>query len=130
MEIGVTWTASAAFQLYGNMAVLNAETDTGATPTFTPEETFNVGLAWTIADAFRIIADARYVGERVTGYPTPIPSYTVVDASANWDLSESIGLLVKVDNVLDELYASAAYLEDQWMVGRPRTLSLAFDYRF
>lgn len=38
--------------------------------------------------------------------------------------------MFKVENVLDELYASAAYLEDQWMVDRPRTASVAFDYRF
>jgi len=130
VEIGLSYTASGGFQVYGNAAVLNAETDAGETPLLVPEETFNIGFAWTIAKAFRIITDARYVGERVVGYPTPIPSYTVVDASANWDMNDKIGLLLKVDNVLDELYATGAYLEDQWMVGRPRTLSVAFDYRF
>jgi iron complex outermembrane recepter protein len=130
IEVGLTYTASSAFQLYGNAAVLNAETDTGETPTLTPENTYNLGFAWTIADKFRIIADARYVGDREVGYPTKIPSYTVVDASVRWDVSDDIGLVVKADNVFDELYATAAYLEDLWMVGRPRTLSLAFDYRF
>ena len=130
VEVGFTWTASMAFQLYGNVAVLNAETATGETPTYTPEETYNLGLAWNIGDAVRIITDARYVGELVVGYPTPIPAYTVVDASARWNVSEAIGLAVKVDNVFDELYASASYQADQWMVGRPRTVSLAFDYQF
>ena len=91
VEIGFTWMASDAFQLYGNAATLNAETDTGETPTFTPEQTFNLGFAWTLGEAFRIIADARYVGERETGYPaTPMPSYTVVDASARWDINDKL----------------------------------------
>ena len=130
VEIGLTWTATESFQAYGNAALLSAETGSGSTPTFVPEETLNVGFAWHIVEVFRIITDLRYVGEQVVGYPTPIPSYTVIDASANWDLNEKLGLLLKVDNVLDELYASGTYLEDQWMVGRPRTLSVAFDYRF
>jgi iron complex outermembrane receptor protein len=130
VELGITWAATPEFQVYGNLAVLNAETDTGATPTFTPEETFNIGLAWNLGDAFRIITDARYVGERVVDYPTPIPAYTVIDLAAGWDLNDKLGLMFKVENVLDELYASAANLEDQWLVGRPRTASMAFDYRF
>jgi iron complex outermembrane receptor protein len=130
IEVGFTYTASSAFQVYGNAAVLDAETSTGEKPTFTPENTYNLGLAWGIADAVRVIADARYVGKRTTGYPTEIPAYTVVDASVRWNVSDDISLMVKADNIFDELYASAAYLEDLWMVGRPRTLSLAFDYRF
>lgn len=131
VEVGFTYTASSAFQLYGNAAVLNAETDTGATPTFTPEETFNLGFAWSLGDSVRVITDARYVGDRLTGYPAnPIPAYTVVDASVRWDVSDTIGLTLKADNIFDELYASAAYQEDQWLVGRPRTASIAFDVGF
>jgi iron complex outermembrane receptor protein len=131
VEIGFTYTASSTFQLYGNAAVLNAETDTGATPTFTPEETLNLGFAWSLGDSVRVITDARYVGGRLTDFPTsPIPAYTVVDASVRWDVSDTIGLTLKADNILDELYATAAYQEDQWMVGRPRTASIAFDVSF
>jgi iron complex outermembrane receptor protein len=130
VEVGFTYAASQAFQVYGNVAALNAETNTGETPTNTPENTYNLGVAWSIADAVNIIADARYVGERTVGLPTPIPSYTVVDASAHWNVSKTIGLVVKVDNIFDELYATATYQPDQWMVGRPRTASLAFDWRF
>ncbi len=131
VEIGFTYTASSAFQLYGNASVLNAETNTGSTPTFTPEDTFNLGFAWSLGDSVRIITDARYVGERLTGYPTsPVPSYTAVDASIRWSVSDAIALTLKAENVLDELYATAAYQEDQWMVGRPRTASIAFDISF
>ena len=103
---------------------------TGSTPTFTPEETANLGFAWSIGESVRVITDARYVGERLDGIPTrsrPIPSSTLPCA---WTVGDAIGLTLKADNIFDELYATAAYQEDQWMVGKPRTASVSFDFSF
>ena len=111
---------------------LNAETSTGTTPTFTPEETFNLGLAWSIADSVRVITDARFVGDRAHRLPdvaNPV-LHGCSTPPLRWDVSDAIGLTVKVDNILDELYATAAYQEDQWMVGKPRTAGIAFDVSF
>ena len=129
IELGVSYAVSDTFSMHGNLAALNAETDTGQTPNGVPERTWNVGFAWNAGDSVRIIADARYVGERFD--PSfPIPSYTVVDASARWNLDSNIGLTLKADNLFDELYASASYYSTTWLVGKPRTLSLVADYRF
>jgi outer membrane receptor protein involved in Fe transport len=81
-----------------------------------------------LGDNARIVADARYVGERFGGIP--IPSYTVVDASVRFDLSDSVGLTFKAENLFDELYATSNYYEETWLVGKPRTASVVFDYRF
>ena len=59
-----------------------------------------------------------------------MPSYTVVDASARFDISDKLGLTVKADNIFDELYATSNYSTNTWLVGKPRTASLAFDFRF
>ena len=75
-----------------------------------------------------VIADARYVGDRFGGIT--IPSFTVVDASARFVLSESLGLTLKVDNLTDELYVSSNYYEETWIVARPRQLSLVMDFSF
>jgi iron complex outermembrane receptor protein len=129
IEVGFTYTATQSFQFYGNAASLNAETETGARPpNYAPEQTANLGFAWGIGDSVRILADARYVGDRLGGIP--IPSYTVVDASVRFDVSDSIGLTIKADNLFDELYATSNYYDETWMVGKPRTASLAFDFRF
>lgn len=129
VELGFTYALSGSFQVHGNAAVLDTETDTGERPgTYVPEETYNLGIAWSPSSRVRILADARYVGDRFGA--VPIPSYTVVDASARWDVNDSIGLTLKADNLFDELYASTNYYSETWLVGRPRTVSLVFDYRF
>jgi len=128
-EVGFTYTASASFQLYGNAAPLRLEDETGENPgTYAPEETANVGFMWGLGDSVRILADARYVGERFGSIP--IPSYTVVDASVRFDFNDSFGVTLKADNLFDELYASSNYYEETWSVGKPRTASVAFDFRF
>ena len=129
LEVGFTYTASESFQIYGNAAPLSLEDQTGENPgVYAPEETANIGLMWGIGDSVRILADARYVGERSGGIP--MPSYTVVDASVRFDLNDSFGFTLKAENLFDELYAASNYYEETWSVGKPRTASVAFDFRF
>jgi iron complex outermembrane receptor protein len=128
-ELGFTFTASSTFQIYGNAMALSAETQSGARPpTYVPENTYNLGMAWRLVPNVQIIADARYVGDRFGSIP--IPEYTVVDASVHIRVNNKIGLTVKADNVFDELYATSNYYDETWMVGRPRTASLVLDYHF
>ena len=129
VELSFNLQISDVLQVYGNGSILDAETDTGATPNYVPEETANLGLSWTPIERIRLIADTRYVGERFHR-SIPIPSYTVVDASARISISDRFSLTFKADNVFDELYASAASFSTAWLVGKPRTLSLTADYRF
>jgi iron complex outermembrane receptor protein len=129
VEVGFTYAASSSFQIYGNAAVMNTKDDTGERPPFyIPEDTYNLGMAWTIGTSFRILADARYVGDRFGAIT--MPSYTVVDASARWDLNDKIGLTLKADNIFDELYTTSNYYDETWLIGRPQMLSLVMDYRF
>jgi iron complex outermembrane recepter protein len=129
IEVGFTLAVSDALHVYGNLAALDAQTDTGETPLFVPEETMNAGVVWNVADAVRLLADVRYVGERFDS-SIPIPAYTVVDASVRFDAANNIGLTFKAENLFDELYATSNYYSDTWLVGKPRTMSVAFDYRF
>ena len=129
IEVGFTLAVSDALQVYGNLAALDAETDTGEPPLFVPEETMNAGVVWNVADAVRLLADVRYVGERFDS-SIPIPAYTVVDASVRVDAANNIGLTFKAENLFDELYATSNYYSDTWLVGKPRTMSVALDYRF
>ena len=129
VELSFNLQVSDVLQVYGNGSILEAETDTGATPNYVPEETANLGLIWTPIERVRLIADTRYVGERF--HPSiPIPSYVVVDASAQVSMTDRFSLTLKADNVFDELYASAASFSTTWLVGKPRTFSLTADYRF
>jgi iron complex outermembrane receptor protein len=129
IEVGFTYTASASFQFYGNASNANVEIPgVGRSPFYAPEQTANLGFVWGIGDAVRIITDARYVGDRFGGIP--IPSYTVVDASVRVNLGDSFGLTLRADNIFDELYATSNYYEETWLVGKPRTASVSFDFNF
>lgn len=129
IEVGFTLTVSDSLQVYGNVSALDAETDTGETPLFVPEQTMNAGVAWSLSDDVRLLTDVRYVGERFDP-DIPIPAYTVVDASVRFDATNNIALTLKAENIFDELYATSNYYSDTWIRGKPRTMSLAFDYRF
>ena len=129
IEVGLSFTANESFQVYRNASTLSSETQTGVrAPFYIPEQTANLGFVWGIGERVRIITDARYVGDRLGGIP--IPSYTVVDASVRFDLDDSFGLTLKADNIFDELYATSNYYDETWMVGKPRTASVAFDFNF
>ena len=47
-----------------------------------------------------------------------------------FDLGDSFGLTLKADNIFDELYATSNYYDETWLVGKPRTASIAFDFNF
>jgi iron complex outermembrane receptor protein len=128
IEVGFDFLASNSFIINGNAVALNAETDTGETPTGVPEKTANLGFIWSANSQIKFIADARYVGERYYS-SAPLPSYTVIDASAKYTVNHHLDLSLRIDNITDELYASASY-SGKWLVGKPRTLSLTADYRF
>lgn len=129
IELGFNFQLIDTLQVYGNATILEAETETGVNPNYVPEKTANLGLAWSPVERLQFIADARYVGERF--HPSiPIPSYTVVDASARLSITDQLSLTFKADNVFDERYASSAYYSSTWLVGKPRTFSITADYRF
>jgi iron complex outermembrane recepter protein len=128
-ELGLDYSFNNGLQLYGNISLLNAETDTGTTPNYVPEKTANLGFSWQLDGKLRVITDARYVGERFHNV-NPIPSYTVIDASLKWYVNNNLGLTFKAANLFDEVYASSEYYSTTWLVGQPRTLSITADYNF
>ncbi len=130
VEFNLTYGLTDDLTLMATGTVLDAETDTGETSREVPEETFNLGLVWAPLGKLQLSADGRHVGERA--HPdNPIPSYTVVDASARWRFNPDLSVALRVDNLFDELYAvSAYYWPNTWLLGKPRTVSLTLDYDF
>jgi len=129
IELGMNYALTDTFQVHGNLAALNAETSTGETPSDIAETTWNFGFVWDPISDLSLIADARYVDERYHA-SRPMHDYTVVDASAHWAVNDDLRISLKADNLFDELYASGSYWWGTWIVGKPRTLSLALDYSF
>ncbi len=133
VEIGFNYAASEKLIAYANAAHVDSERDTGAgdidTP-YAPELTANVGLLYMVTDAIHIGADYRYVDERPY-QNQPLPSYSVVDVSMGYAINERVRLMVNAQNVFDEVYATADHWTGgQWLVGRPRTMSMTLDVDF
>ncbi len=132
VELSLTYAPTSTLKLTANGSLVDVDrtVSAGGATVEAPEETYNLGVAWAPLDRLQLLADARYVGKRY--HPvTPIPSYTVVDTSARWHFNQDLSIVMRVDNVFDELYASAAYYwNDMWIVGKPRTYNLSLDYRF
>lgn len=129
LELGLNYALTDTLQLYGNFVTLDAETTNGATPNNVAERSWNLGVAWQMIPTLRLIADARYVDDRYNA-SLPIPDYTVVDASLHWNATDALSVAVRADNIFDELYASGSYWWGTWIVGKPRTFSVAADFRF
>ena len=60
-----------------------------------------------------------------------VPSYTVLNLMAAYELSPSVRLRVNLDNVTDEVYAqSINWSAQRAFLGAPRTLLVSADFRF
>ncbi|MBO6555288.1 MAG: TonB-dependent receptor [Pseudomonadales bacterium] len=133
VEIGLSYSANERLITYANAALVDAERDTGIetidTP-YAPKLTANVGMLYKVTDALHFGADYRYVDDRP--YENrPLPAYSVVDLSMGYSVNEHVRVMVNAQNVFDELYATADHWTGgQWLVGRPRTLSMTFDVNF
>ena len=87
-------------------------------------------MLYMISGAVRFGADYRFVDERPY-QNTPLPSYSIVDLSLGYVVSERVRVTANAQNVLDETYATADHWTGgQWLVGRPRTLILTLDVDF
>jgi iron complex outermembrane receptor protein len=74
----------------------------------------------------------RYVGRRFSddGNQFRVPAYTVVDLGASYALTSNVALDVRVSNVFDEDYALATYNDEQWILGRPRSVDVSVRAKF
>jgi len=132
-EVGLQYALADSLTGYANLSVVDAERDTGSgsisTP-YVPEKTFNSGLLYRPVEFIQLGADIRYVDARPFE-DTPQSSYTVLDLSLAWIISEDMRVSMNAINVSDELYASSDHWTGrQWSVAKPRTLSLTVDLGF
>ena len=82
---------------------------------YAPRHTLTVGLAKKLGDALRLRADMRFVGRVFTDFENieqtfnrgdtgPIPSYTIVNASAEYKIFDQWQAFVAGKNLFDKVY--------------------------
>ena len=119
-----------------NIAHVDAEFDdfaalSGNTPANVPDVSANAWLVWTPSSAIQIAGGLRYVDERFAdnGNTERLPDYLVVDASVNWQLSESINLSLRGRNLSDEEnYIISRYDVQQWIFTDPRAYEISVNF--
>jgi iron complex outermembrane receptor protein len=141
IEASLSLDLMAGFGLDANGTVLQARYDnfvsggavfTGKTPPNIPEMTANVWLRWSGFDRIQARAGLRYVGHRFSDNSNAfrVPGYTVVDADFSYAISKKIALDMHLSNLFDKNFAVTAYNDEQYILGRPRSIDVAIRARF
>lgn len=74
----------------------------------------------------------RYVGESAmdAANSDTVPSYTLVDLAAAWQVDERYRLGLSVSNLLDETYVGACYDATSCWMGIERSVAVTIGARF
>ncbi|WP_088332844.1 TonB-dependent siderophore receptor [Lacimicrobium sp. SS2-24] len=114
------WTLNAN---YSNLdgEIVDRNGPTGKTPRELPENTFSVWTTYQVSDVFGVGLGATYQDESFidNGNSATLPSYTRVDASAYYDVSDDMRVQLNIENLTDELYFPNAHSTHQATVGAP-----------
>lgn len=100
---------------------------TGEKPRELPENTFSAWSTYQVNDAFAVgvgvtYLDESFIDNRNSAY---LPSYTRVDASAYYDISDDMRVQVNIENLFDETYFPNAHSTHQATVGAPFNASVS-----
>jgi iron complex outermembrane receptor protein len=141
IEAAVSVDLPHGFGIDANGTVLDAEYDdfvsggtsfTGNRPPNIPETTANLALRWDAFSRFQARGQLRYVGHSYSDDANAfrIPGYTVVDAGLSYALTDQVALEVRGYNLFNKDYATTSYNDEQWLLGRPRSIDVALRARF
>ncbi|RUO61899.1 TonB-dependent receptor [Pseudidiomarina insulisalsae] len=94
---------------------------TGRTPRELPESTFSVWNTYQVSESFGLGLGATYQDESFinNSNSATLPSYTRIDASAFYQISDTMRVQVNIENLTDELYFPNAHSTHQATVGAP-----------
>ncbi|MFS1701397.1 TonB-dependent receptor [Alteromonas sp. AMM-1] len=94
---------------------------TGLTPRELPENTFSVWSTYQVNDRFGFGVGATYQDESFINNSNSavLPSYTRVDASAYYDISDDLRVQLNIENLTDEVYYPNAHSTHQVTVAAP-----------
>jgi len=128
------------FSIEFNAALVDARFDefysgseslVGNTPRNVPDKTANLWLQWNPVAALSGGIGLRYVDQRFANDANTqrLPAYSVLDATATWQVSRNLAFNLRARNLGDERdYVLAQYGTDQWIFGEPRSWELAIRY--
>ncbi|MDB5706972.1 MAG: TonB-dependent receptor [Sphingomonas bacterium] len=140
IEASLSFQLPAGFAIDANGTVLDARYDsfisggtnyTGNTPANVPETAANLWVSWDSRDRLQARLGLRYVGRTFSDDANifRVPAYAVVDGGVTYGLTKNVAIDVHVYNLLDKDYAITTYNDEQWILGRPRSVDVAVRVR-
>jgi len=122
VELQVSGQISEAWSLRANYSYLDGELANGSTPRELPENTFSIWNTFKVSPQFGLGLGATFQDESFTSNSTNspvLPSYTRVDASAYYNVSDNLRLQLNVENLTDTEYFPNAHTANNITVGAP-----------
>ncbi|MFJ7440420.1 TonB-dependent receptor [Methylorubrum thiocyanatum] len=132
------------WRVEGNLALLHAQYDdfqqavggvavnfAGNRPVNVPERIANLWLSWAFAPRWEARAGVQFVGETFSDFANTVrrPAYEVVNGSLDYRVSDTSRFSVRVYNLLDTIYPVTGSA-NTWLLGRPRSVEVAYNLTF
>ncbi|MGF3027097.1 TonB-dependent receptor [Methylobacterium aquaticum] len=132
------------WRIEGNLALLHAQYDdfqqsvggvavnyAGNRPISVPERIANLWLTWAFAPRWEARAGVQFVGETFSDFANTVrrPSYEVVNGTLDYRVTDDSRFSVRVYNLLDKIYPVAGSA-NTWLLGRPRSVEVAYSVTF
>lgn len=91
---------------YANYTFIRAKDSKGVELARRPKDSANVGLGYQITEQLGSNLSLSYVGKRIDTYPhrTKLPSYTLVNAGVNYQVSKNLNVYANLNNLFDKKY--------------------------
>ncbi len=141
IEAAVTLDLPHGFGVDANGSVLDARFDNflsggirfdGRTPPGIAETMGNLWLRWDTSRRLQARTGMRYVGRRFSDNANRfrIPGYATIDATISYALTDHVAVDLRAYNLFNEAYAITSYGDEQWILGRPRSIDVALRAAF
>ena len=125
------WFVSAGYS-YLDGEQVNRSGKTGLRPRELPENMFSIWNSFQVTEKFGLGVGLTYQDESYinNGNSAVLPSYTRIDASAYYDVSDKLRVQVNVENLADETYFPNSHSTHQASVGTPLNARVTISGRF
>jgi iron complex outermembrane recepter protein len=144
IEVAFAYQLSDRWRIEANTALLRARYDSfsqntdaglvsfsGKVPVDVPQRVTNVWLSYAFAPGWVARLGVNDVGPVFSDFANTVkrPAYTLVNASLDWQVTPTSRLSLRGYNLTDQLYAVSGN-SNSWLLGRPRSVELAYHVTF
>jgi iron complex outermembrane receptor protein len=104
----------------------------GKTPPNVAEELANLWLRWDATSQLQARAGLRYVGPTYSDNANKfrVPGYVTVDGTISYAITPKVAIDVHGYNLFNKDYAQTTYNDEQWILGRPRSVDVTLRASF